>query len=89
MGNGTQGTPSVAPPQPGTTTEATPALPDKRKRECHTIDSNDESRGVCGYRFNGGEADDRHSRESCRAGGHLHCQVCLALEELGLDGGRG
>lgn len=85
-----QGSPTVAPPQPGTITTHEPALPDKARRECHTIDVNDESRGVCGYRFPGGAGGNgRHSRSSCRGAGHLHCQPCLALEELGLDGRRG
>ena len=81
----------MAPPMPGTTTEATPALPDKRKRECHTIDHDKPGRAICGFRFRGkggGSGKGTHSRANCIAQGHRHCQPCLAMEELGLDGGR-
>lgn len=87
--------PLVAPPQPGTTTTAEPALPGKRRRECHTIDTENPTRAVCGFRFRSGPgggdgpAPNRHSRAKCIEAGHRHCQPCLALEELGLDGGRG
>lgn len=87
--------PTIAPPATVTITDHEVALPDKERRECHTIDRNDETRAVCGFRFrtgpNGsdGPASGIHSRSQCVSAGHRHCQPCLAMEELGLDGGRG
>jgi hypothetical protein len=89
--------PTVAPPQPGTTTTTEPALPDKERRECHTIDRSDPDRAVCGFDFRNwgtgtgpGESNHSgaHSRAECIAKGHRHCQSCLAMEDLGLTGGR-
>lgn len=84
--------PAIAPPQPGTITTHEPALPDKERRECHTVDLDKPGYAICGFRFPGGGGGDqgsgRHTRAECVAAGHLHCQPCLALEELGLDGRR-
>lgn len=96
--SGTTEAPTIAPPQPGTITENEPALPDKEGRECHTIDWSDPDRAVCGFDFRNwgtgtgkGETNhaEAHSRAACIARGHRHCQSCLALEDLGLDGRRG
>jgi hypothetical protein len=72
-----------------TTTVGQEALPDKERRECHTI--SDDGGFVCGLSRGGSgkEAPGLHSRAECIAKGHKHCQACFALEELGLDGRRG
>lgn len=86
----TKQAPTIAPPMPATINEGEPALPGKERRRCHTI--SDDGGFVCGLSRGGGSGKGRigpHSRAECIAKGHKHCQSCLALEELGLDGRRG
>jgi len=89
----TKTAPSIAPPIPATITEGTPAKPDKERRECHTIQN--DTHFVCGMKrwdsggsAGGGGSSGVHSRAECIAQNHLHCQSCLAMEDLGLDGRR-
>jgi len=93
----TKEAPVIAPPMPGTTTTAEPALPDDERRECHTIDDGNPNFAICGFDFRRwgtgmepGESghSNSHSHATCIEKGHRLCQACETMDELGLAGRR-